>query len=60
MTGEAGETYAQRIEKGAINLTTCCLSLPIFRRGILAGSKSGGKYLLSTFRSDILSAKLSR
>lgn len=43
----------QRIEKGVIRRTVCCWSFGIFRLGIFDGSKSGGKYLFSTFRSDL-------
>jgi hypothetical protein len=36
------------MENGAMRRTTCCEFLGPFLRGIRSGSKSGGKYLLST------------
>ena len=42
------------IENGAISRTVYVADFGTLRRGIAAGSKSGGKYLFSTLRSDIL------
>lgn len=38
------------MEKGAMRRTTCCLFFAFLPLGIFDGSKSGGKYLLITFR----------
>lgn len=48
--------FVQRIVYGALRVTVICefFGPCRFRRLILDGSKSGGKYLFSTLRSDIL------
>ncbi len=46
--GIANDEGVTNIENGAMRRTTCCEFLGCFRRGMRSGSKSGGKYLLST------------
>lgn len=45
-------THLHFMLKGAMRRTTCCLFFAFFPRGIFDGSKSGGKYLLMTFRCE--------
>lgn len=48
MKCDRGQIRYTHIEKGAIRRTTCCEFFGCFRRGMSAGSKSGGKYLFKT------------
>lgn len=48
------------MEKGIIIRTPICFSGSRFSRGTFLGSKSGGKYLLSTLRSPMVEDRLSR